>query len=714
MGKMWCGLALLGFFLICVSNAYVEVVAASLVGGREDVSSSASDPRDRRKEDAKHQVFVPQVAFQCGFRNQYLNRNGEWVSDSDPNAVCLQGKYDILKYCRRVYPDLDVTNIVESTHSTKVVDWCKSDGKPCKWTFWVNPYRCVVGEFESEALLVPEGCHFGHVDDREVCEDLKHWNSTAHRECEKRDGGMEVNSFSILQPCGVDMFSGVEYVCCPKRNKKIGKVELKFDADNSDVAENLKPDSERRQMIDIEWSAKEDHVVKNNEYPTDRKNYWDSDEDWDDDDDDDEDDYLKDDPYYDDDDYYDDEYYDEDDYYYDDDDDIIVKKDRSMSGGSDDKIDPYFRVADPDMEHTEYKNALSRLEKKHHEKVAKVMQEWSELETRYQEMKVKDPQGAATFRKEMTERFQKTVAALEAENTEERRQLDEVHQQRVNSMLNERKREAIKDVRDAVGAVRKDAHEILQALEKYVRAEEKDRRHSLNRYKHLVNVDPERATDYKQSLLKRLRDIDMRINGTIDMLNEATKEIVDKVKPVILEYWQTYRRENTPQSIDDRLIWIGTTENNEELLTKYQQEANVENQDKDDLPSSESDKFVIPMERVQPAKEIVEENEEIEREHETLPEIPDSYAKADSFHHDELIQETTIASKSTTPALFILTVAGMILLVAVVFGVLMIRRRSARAQGFIEVDPCTPEERHVAKMQISGYENPTYRYFDEA
>lgn len=35
------------------------------------------------------------------------------------------------------------------------------------------------------------------------------------------------------------------------------------------------------------------------------------------------------------------------------------------------------------------------------------------------------------------------------------------------------------------------------------------------------------------------------------------------------------------------------------------------------------------------------------------------------------------------------------------------------SQGFIEVDQAaTPEERHVANMQINGYENPTYKYFE--
>ncbi|EFN78149.1 Beta-amyloid-like protein [Harpegnathos saltator] len=53
---------------------------------------------------------------------------------------------------------------------------------------------------------------------------------------------------------------------------------------------------------------------------------------------------------------------------------------------------------------------------------------------------------------------------------------------------------------------------------------------------------------------------------------------------------------------------------------------------------------------------------------------------------------------------------------AAVVGVAVFKRRSARSphsQGFIEVDQAaTPEERHVANMQINGYENPTYKYFE--
>lgn len=65
---------------------------------------------------------------------------------------------------------------------------------------------------------------------------------------------------------------------------------------------------------------------------------------------------------------------------------------------------------------------------------------------------------------------------------------------------------------------------------------------------------------------------------------------------------------------------------------------------------------------------------------------------------------------------FTLAFAGIALMAAAVVGVAVFKRRSARSphsQGFIEVDQAaTPEERHVANMQINGYENPTYKYFE--
>ena len=54
--------------------------------------------------------------------------------------------------------------------------------------------------------------------------------------------------------------------------------------------------------------------------------------------------------------------------------------------------------------------------------------------------------------------------------------------------------------------------------------------------------------------------------------------------------------------------------------------------------------------------------------------------------------------------------------VIIVVGIVVLRKKAGRvpvSHGFVEVDQAaSPEERHVANMQINGYENPTYKYFE--
>lgn len=63
-----------------------------------------------------------------------------------------------------------------------------------------------------------------------------------------------------------------------------------------------------------------------------------------------------------------------------------------------------------------------------------------------------------------------------------------------------------------------------------------------------------------------------------------------------------------------------------------------------------------------------------------------------------------------------IAVGSITVFIVIVVGIVVIRKRSQRTSsggGFVEVDQVTsPEERHVAKMQMNGYENPTYKYFE--
>jgi amyloid beta A4 protein len=160
------------------------------------------------------------------FHNQYINpTDGKWTTDFDHKATCRQDKVEILEYCKKVYPDQDINNIVESNHYVKINNWCKLGRTKCKGpSRWVKPFRCLAGPFQSDALLVPEHCLFDHIHNQTRCWDFDMWNRTAGGACVDR--GMKVKSFAMLLPCGIDVFSGVEFVCCPKKVEKVKKERI--------------------------------------------------------------------------------------------------------------------------------------------------------------------------------------------------------------------------------------------------------------------------------------------------------------------------------------------------------------------------------------------------------------------------------------------------------------------------------------------------------
>jgi amyloid beta A4 protein len=57
----------------------------------------------------------------------------------------------------------------------------------------------------------------------------------------------------------------------------------------------------------------------------------------------------------------------------------------------------------------------------------------------------------------------------------------------------------------------------------------------------------------------------------------------------------------------------------------------------------------------------------------------------------------------------------MTVMVLTIFALRRKNIASPEHQGFMEVDQsASPEDRHIANMQINGYENPTYKYFEES
>ena len=169
-----------------------------------------------------------------------------------------------------------------------------------------------------------------------------------------------------------------------------------------------------------------------------------------------------------------------------------------------------------------------------------VMKEWSELEERYQEMRIKDMKKADEFKKRMTNRFQKTVEALEEENSAKKRQIISMHQQRVMSIINMRKKSAMDCYTQSLDEIIPKSKRIEKCLKKLLRALEKDRMHTLHHYKHLLNSFTKQALKDKKAILDHLTDLIKMANQSIQMLDRVAI-VADKIKFRMIAYWHNLR-----------------------------------------------------------------------------------------------------------------------------------------------------------------------------
>ncbi|XP_016906963.1 amyloid-beta-like protein isoform X3 [Apis cerana] len=674
--------ALLGVLMVCRVQAVSERLELAPAGGRSE----------------------PQVATLCEagevYLAQHMGEQGRWVSSTDKKS-CMTDKLEILEYCKKAYPKRDITNIVESSHYVRVSGWCKPGRTKCKLSRWVKPYRCLEGPFQSDALLVPEGCLFDHLHNQTKCWESHRWNATAADTCRERN--MNLRSFAMLLPCGISLFSGVEFVCCPKHLK-----------------ENLKA----KKPIDLPIPKGVDEDLDEDEDDLEDDDGLDTDADDEDDSEADPEDGLNDQP---DDDESDEEYL-NDDYNYDTTTSRLsttvsttekpkqdvtamplpVSTSTQQSSQSQSTPDPYLTHFDPRSEHQSYKQAQMRLEEVHKEKVTKVMKDWSDLEEKYQDIRAHDPVAADAFKRWMTARFQETVAALEESGAAEKHQLSAMHQQRVQEAVKQRNEEAMSCYTAALNETPPNMHRIQKCLQKLLRALHKDRHHTIAHYKHLLDSSLEQAQREKPATLEHLAEIDRITNQSLLMLERSKDE--------------------TPG-----LLLAMTREAEAAILDKYQADVTSKQQEKEHQKQLErvrkeqrkAERGELRTEQAQQEEsDSINDNKDIQQQ----PEQPAAMHSeglvraAHSLTHDISHSEPGYSvrremyHRESRSVYFTLAFAGIALMAAAVVGVAVFKRRSARSphsQGFIEVDQAaTPEERHVANMQINGYENPTYKYFE--
>uniref|UniRef100_A0A8C2ABZ1 Amyloid-beta A4 protein n=1 Tax=Cyprinus carpio TaxID=7962 RepID=A0A8C2ABZ1_CYPCA len=618
----------------------------------------------------------PQVAMFCGKLNMHINiQSGKWEPDPTGTKSCIGTKEGILQYCQEVYPDLQITNVVEANQPVSIQNWCKMGRHQCRsHTRIVVPYRCLVGEFVSDALLVPDKCKFLHQERMDMCESHLHWHTVAKESC--GDRSMNLHDYGMLLPCGIDRFRGVEFVCCPVEEQKELDSEEQEEA-NSDVWWG---------GAEAEYTDEDDEDINNEE-----EEVWDNDEDGDGEDDDDDED---------------------------DDEDTTDEQDTSeqtsnvamttttttttesieevvravcwapprsgpchaklsrwyfvaqtgrcapfMFGGCGgnrnnfeseeyclavcsssvlptmapspaDAVDRYLEAPGDMNEHTRFQKAKESLEAKHREKMSEVMREWEEAERQAKNLPRAD-------KKTIIQRFQEKVEALEKEAAGERQQLVETHMARVEALLNDCRRQALESYLSALQSDQPRPRQVLNLLKKYIRAEQKDRQHTLKHFEHVREVDPKKASQIRLQF-------DQRMNQSFGYL---------------------YKVPQVANEIQDQ---VGKCEAVDLVLNSNW----------------------IPKVRL-----------DTEERHNAGYDVRD---KRLMFLAEDM--------GSNKGAIIGLMVGGVVIATVIVITLVMLRKKQYTSihHGVIEVDAAvTPEERHLTKMQQNGYENPTYKFFEQ-
>uniref|UniRef100_A0A8C9ZBJ7 Amyloid beta (A4) precursor-like protein 2 n=1 Tax=Sander lucioperca TaxID=283035 RepID=A0A8C9ZBJ7_SANLU len=618
----------------------------------------------------------PQVAMFCGKLNMHVNiQTGRWEPDPSGTKSCVGTKEGVLQYCQEMYPELQITNVVEANQPARIENWCKKEKKVCKGhAHIVVPYKCLVGEFVSDVLLVPEKCKFFHKERMDMCVSHQQWHGVAKEACAK--SSMMLHSYGMLLPCGIDKFHGTEYVCCPSsrsgeaaapslpsqeddEEEEIEDEEIdEMDLEDKDDEEADKEDEDEKEEIskmsksqDEDKTLQEVKAVCTLEAETGpcrasmprwhfdmsqrkcvrfvyggcagNRNNFDSEE------------YC-----------------------------MAVCKPIPPTPQPTDDVDIYFETPADDKEHSRFQRAKEQLEIRHRNRMERVRKEWEEADRQAKNLPKAE-------RQTLIQHFQAMVESLEEEAASEKQQLVETHLARVEAMLNDRRRLALENYLAALQADPPRPHRILQALRRYVRAENKDRQHTIRHYQHVLAVDPEKAAQMKSQVMTHLRVIDERMNQSLSLL-----------------YKVPYVAEEIQDEIDELL---------------QEQKADM-------------DQFLSSISESQPDVTVSSSEESVE--------VPVSEGKpyrpfqvtslgSRSEPEGEPLQPQTHFGSSALIGLLVIAVA---IATVIVISLVLLRKRQygTISHGIVEVDPMlTPEERHLSKMQNHGYENPTYKYLEQ-
>ncbi|XP_049642540.1 amyloid beta precursor like protein 1 isoform X2 [Suncus etruscus] len=599
-----------------------------------------------------------QVAGICGHLTLHRDlRTGRWEPDPQLSRRCLRDPQRVLEYCRQMYPELQVARVEQATQAIPMEQWCggAQSGHCAHHHHEVVPFRCLPGEFVSEALLVPEGCRFLHQERMDQCESSTRRHQEAQEACSSQ--GLILHGSGMLLPCGADRFRGVEYVCCPPpvtsdpSGAVGGDPSTRSWPPGSRVEGGQDEEEEESFLQPVDDYFVEPPEAEDEEEEEDRVS-------------------------------------------------PSTASSHTPAGVSKvtptprptDGVDVYFGMPGEISEHEGFLRAKMDLEERRMRQINEVMREWAMADNQSKNL-------PKTDRQALNEHFQSILQTLEEQVSGERQRLVETHAKRVIALINDQRRAALESFLAALQGDPPQAERVLLALRRYLRVEQKEQRHTLRHYQHVAAVDPEKAQQMRFQVQTHLRIIEERMNQSLGLLDQ-NPHLAQELRPQIEEL---LRSEHLGPSDLDAPVSGGSSEDKGGLPS-------VESKDES---STVFPKGSTEQDPASPEKEKPSPSEQNERK------VNVSVPRGFPFHsseiqRDELAPAGTGVSREAVSGLLIMGAGGGSL---IILSLLLLRRKKPYgtiSHGVVEVDPMlTLEEQQLRELQRHGYENPTYRFLEE-
>ncbi|KAM9224989.1 amyloid beta precursor like protein 1 isoform 2-T2 [Dugong dugon] len=596
-----------------------------------------------------------QVAGLCGRPTLHRDlRTGRWEPDPQRSRRCLRDPQRVLAYCRQMYPELQIVRVEPAAQAIPMERWCGgAQGGHCAQPHHqVVPFRCLRDEFVSEALLVPEGCRFLHQERMDQCKSSTRRHQEAQEACSSQ--GLILHGSGMLLPCGVDQFRGVEYVCCPPlATPDPSRTAVGDPSTRSWPLEGRTQGGEDEEEEDSFLQPVDDYFV---EPPRAQEE--------------------------------------------EDEERVPLQNSHTPAGLSKvtptprptDGVDVYFGMPGEISEHEGFLRAKMDLEERRMRQINEVMREWAMADNQSKNLPKADRQA-------LNEHFQSILQTLEEQVSSERQRLVETHTTRVIALINDQRRAALEGFLAALQGDPPQAERVLMALRRYLRAEQKEQRHTLRHYQHVAAVDPEKAQQMRFQVQTHLQVIEERMNQSLGLLDQ-NPHLAQELRPQIQELLHS---EHLGPNELEAPIPGGSSEDKDGPQPL---------DSKDDTPMA-LPKGSTGQDAASPVREKISPLEQYEQK------VNVSVPRGFPFHsseiqRDELAPAGPGVSREAVSGLLIMAAGGGSL---IVLSMVLLRKKKpygAISHGVVEVDPMlTLEEQQLRELQHHGYENPTYRFLEE-